>query len=62
MFLCKCRSFKSYRKENYGTTQNEVFQPGSRKHGEERRNQKGKTVGRNKRLQTFYPLASIKHK
>ena len=24
-------------------TQNEVFQPGSRKHGEERRNQKGKT-------------------
>jgi hypothetical protein len=62
MFLCKCRSFKSYRKENYEMTQNEVFQPGSRKHGEERRNQKGKIVGRKKRLQTFYPLASIKHK
>jgi hypothetical protein len=31
-------------------TQNEVFQPGSRKHGKERRNQKGKIVGRKKRL------------
>jgi len=30
--------------------QNEVFQPGSRKHGKERRNQKRKTVGRKKSL------------
>jgi hypothetical protein len=31
-------------------TKNEVFQPGSRKHGKERRNQKGKIVGRKKSL------------
>jgi len=49
MLLGKYRSFKSYGKENYGMARNEAFQPGSRKYGKERRNQKGKTVGSKKR-------------
>jgi hypothetical protein len=45
-------------------TQNKIIDPGTRRHKEERkklvRNQRGKTVGRRKRLETFHPSTGIK--
>jgi hypothetical protein len=46
--------YRLKRRENYGMTQKEMFQPGSKNHEKERkemtRNQKGKIVGRKRRL------------
>jgi hypothetical protein len=54
------------RKETHRMTKNKMVQPGTTRHQDEReestRNQKGKTVGREMRLETVHPSICTKWK